>query len=145
MSDFVSRMPANAFGQPILPDYRVDDYSGAWSDDVLVVEPVHGYRPSTVEVVAVEFDLTAPAKRQVEDDWGNPLVTLREPDMFDEGRAWWFGPDGVVDVNLRHLGRFLRHLQQYDRFALRAYRVRSYDSEEYLPSLTAIYRTVTER
>lgn len=136
MSDFVSRLPRTEFGAPILSDYGQDDLS-RYRDDVAVatLEPVHATRVGTV--VAIEFDLDAPAKQFR----AAPGATLREPDFIEDGRAYWIGADGVVDANLALLERFERHLAEHDRFALRAYRVRAFESGEPIPSLNAIYAT----
>lgn len=136
MSDFVSRLPRTEFGAPILSDYGQDDLS-RYRDDVAVatLEPVRGTRVGTL--VAIEFDLDAPAKKRRT----APGDTLREPDFIEDGQAYWIGEDGVVGVDLALLHRFADHLADSDRFALRAYRVRAFESGEPIPSLNAIYRT----
>lgn len=80
-----SRLPRNEMGQTILDDRDTNESWWSMRDD----------QEQDVRVVLAGIDTSGPA-RTLELD--GPDQSVREPDLYDDGRAYWFLTDGVVSV-----------------------------------------------
>jgi hypothetical protein len=91
MTTQVTRLPHNEFGQPLLAD--ADTIQSWWnqrddaSDEHLdLIHVVTG----TLNFDATLLDLVMPAG-------------VREPDLYDEGKAVWLHPAGVVSMDMERV------------------------------------------
>lgn len=116
MSTYLTRLPQSPFGAPILDDYGQDDLSGEIfdadvalrTDEVVhtreVVNDLLGMtttaRKREPHVLVAEFDTKAPARPRrgaLYEEWS--VAISRQPDFWDDGKAWWIGEHGAVGYN----------------------------------------------
>jgi hypothetical protein len=106
ISNHADRLPRNEYGQPILADCGADDLWPYLTEKETLMPTIPGTIPGTRrarqtgEQVAVFLDTAAPARR----------YAGREPDFYDEGRAWWIGPEAVVSVPADRVPRFAEYV-----------------------------------
>lgn len=89
------------FGMPVLDDIDTNDIwwaqrEGVWLE--LLDEPIPGH----IHALVADLDALAPARWVREDD--SFTGSLREPDFYDEGKAYWLTPDAVVAVDVDRIG-----------------------------------------
>jgi hypothetical protein len=87
-----SRLPRTDMGQTILDDRDTNESWWSMRDD----------QDQGATVVLAGIDTYAPASTIVVEA---PFQGVREPDLYDEGRAHWFLADGVVSVEAGNVER----------------------------------------
>lgn len=135
ISNHVDRLPRTPFGVPLLDDYGQDDLN-VYRDDialeaqeVLIQEqidtilglPVPHQREQGESLILAVLDISAPAKPKrgtIHEDWS--MDSSRQPDLWEDGLAWWIGEFGAVGYDAERWSQALSVCEDHGNKVLRA-------------------------